>query len=178
MFELNKSDLSKSWKILRSIIGKDSSNKRNTSFYINNVTVSDSEDIANAFNDFFVSIGPKLANSITSTINPLSYIDYSLCSIVTMNITEIQVKTIILSLKNSIPGWDEIPAYLGKQCIDTFIRPLTCIINKSLHDGVFPSELKLARLVPIFKGGDSSNIGNYRPISVLSFFSKIFEKVM
>ena len=44
--------------------------------------------------------------------------------------------------------------------------------------GVFPSELKLAKVVPIFKSGDSSKITNYRPISVLSFFSKVFERVM
>ena len=45
-------------------------------------------------------------------------------------------------------------------------------------EGVFPSELKLARVIPLFKSGDSAQITNYRPISVLSFFSKIFERVM
>ena len=48
----------------------------------------------------------------------------------------------------------------------------------SLIEGVFPSELKLAKVVPIFKSGESDKVTNYRPISVLSFFSKIFEKTM
>ena len=52
------------------------------------------------------------------------------------------------------------------------------IIYESLKSGVFPSELKLARVVPIFKSGDPSLLTNYRPISVLSFFSKIFEKIV
>ena len=55
---------------------------------------------------------------------------------------------------------------------------LTHIINKSLREGVFPSELKLAKVVPIFKAGSSNKITNYRPISVLSFFFKVFEKII
>ena len=62
--------------------------------------------------------------------------------------------------------------------MEGFIEPITYLINESLTSGVFPSELKLARVVPIFKSGDPSLLTNYRPISVLSFFSKIFEKVV
>ena len=47
-----------------------------------------------------------------------------------------------------------------------------------MRSGVFPSELKLARVVPIFKAGDSSALSNYRPISVLTFFAKVFEKIV
>ena len=52
------------------------------------------------------------------------------------------------------------------------------MINESLKSGVFPSELKIARIIPIFKSGDPSLLNNYRPISVLSFFSKIFKKIV
>ena len=68
--------------------------------------------------------------------------------------------------------------FVGKPCVDAFIEPLTHLINLSLRSGVFPSELKLAKVVPIFKAGDTSAINNYRPISVLSFFSKVFEKIV
>ena len=71
--ELHKNDLSKSWKILRSIIGKESNNStRKLSFNINNTVVTDSEVIANEFNNFFVSIGPTLASNITCSKDPLT----------------------------------------------------------------------------------------------------------
>ena len=99
-------------------------------------------------------------------------------SIFIPDITTIEVMNVILLLKNSCAGWDDIPAYVMKRCINVYIEPLTHIIDKSMKEGVFPSELKLAKVVPIFKSGDSSKITNYRPISVLSFFSKVFERVM
>ena len=51
------------------------------------------------------------------------------------------------------------------------------LINKSIAQGVFPDKLKLAQVVPIFKAGDEQLVQNYRPISVLPFMSKIYEKI-
>ena len=65
-----------------------------------------------------------------------------------------------------------------KQCADKYIVPLTHIINVSITKGYFPEEFKLAKVLPIFKSGDDQNIQNYRPISILPFFSKIFEKII
>ena len=84
----------------------------------------------------------------------------------------------ILSLKNSIQGWDEFPTFIAKRSIDNYIIPLTHIINKCFSEGVFPSELKLTKVVPILKAGAPTKIINYNPISVLSFFSKVFEKII
>ena len=134
--------------------------------------------IADEFNNFFVSIGTQLANNISNTVSPLSYVHSVVNSIVISTITTLEVRNIILSTKNSSPGWDDIPACVAKKCIDHYIEPLTHIINNSIQEGVFPSELKLARVVPLFKSGDSNQITNFRPISVLTFFSKIFERVM
>ena len=78
-------------------------------------------------------------------------------------------------MKNSSPGYDEIPASILKQCIDTYIDPLTYLINLSINQGIFPSELKIAKVIPIYKSYDKQLVRNYRPISVLPFFSKIFE---
>ena len=52
------------------------------------------------------------------------------------------------------------------------------LVNSSIKQGIFPSELKIAKVFPIFKASDEQLITNYRPISVLNFFSKIFEKVV
>ena len=177
--ELHKNDLSKSWKILRLIIGKDANNsKRKLTFNINNTIVTDSEVIANEFNSFFVSIGPSLASNITCAKDPLTYVKGIANSIVVPNVICSDVRTVISSLKNSSPGFDGIPYFVANQCIDNFIEPLTYIINMSFMEGVFPSELKLAKVVPIFKSGDSTKMSNYRAISILSFFSKIFEKLV
>jgi hypothetical protein len=58
------------------------------------------------------------------------------------------------------------------------ISPLTHIINKALSMGTFPSRLKYAQINPIFKDGERTSIKNYLPISLLTSFSKIFEKVI
>ena len=57
-------------------------------------------------------------------------------------------------------------------------RPLTHFINLSIISGVFPDQLKIARVIPLFKSGDKSIFNNYRPVSVLPAFSKILEKVI
>ena len=108
----------------------------------------------------------------------MSYMNSVANSIFIPYITTLEVRNVILLMKNSSAGWDEIPAYVTKRCIYVYIERLTHIIDKSFNEGIFPSELKLAKVVPIFKSGDLSKITNYRPISVLSFFSKVFEKVI
>ena len=178
-YELNSGDMFKSWKVLKTILVLNSnSEKRQLCLTINNVAVTNSIDIANGFNDFFVSIGPELAKDIHSDINPLTYVNNVNNSIVIFDVSCDEVKNIIRSLKNSSAGHDEFPTFVGKLCVDSYIEPLTFLINYSLKTGVFPSELKLARMVPIFKAGDSSALTNYRPISVLTFFAKVFEKIV
>ena len=56
--------------------------------------------------------------------------------------------------------------------------PLTHIMNMSILHGVFPSELKIAKVIPLFKAGDKMVMSNYRPVSVLPLFSKILERLM
>ena len=97
----------------------------------------------NGFNNFFVSIGPKLANNLKSDIDPLSYVNYNINSIVVQEVSSNQVREVINSLNNSSPGHDELPSFVAKACIDEFIEPITHMINESLKSGVFPSELKL-----------------------------------
>ena len=81
-------------------------------------------------------------------------------------------------LKNSSPGWDNFQSNVIKDTSDLLLLPLTHLLNLSITQGVFPDELKIAKVIPIFIIGDSAQIGNYRPVSVLPFFSKVFERVM
>ena len=75
-YELNSSDMFKSWKVLKTILALNTnSEKRKLCLRINNVAVTNSKDIANGFNHFFVSIGPELAKGIHSDINPLTYVN-------------------------------------------------------------------------------------------------------
>jgi len=87
----------------------------------------------------------------------------------------------ILALINGLDstkscGHDDIPVRTLKLSKYLLAPLLSNVINASICDGVFPNNLKIAKAVPIFKSGDSETPANYRPISVLIYFSKIFEK--
>lgn len=85
---------------------------------------------------------------------------------------------IIQSLKTTnAVGHDQIPVKLLKYVRYQIADPLRHIINLSMTCGVFPSELRIATVHPIFKKGEKSEFGNYRPISILPSISKILEKV-
>ena len=113
------------------------------------------------FNNYFVSIGPKLASKISRDVNPISYAK-SINNIVIPNITCHKVYQVICSLKNSSAGWDDFPTFVLKKCSGSLLQPLTHLINCSLQSGIFPDELKLARVVPIFKAGDPAQVSSYR----------------
>ena len=83
-------------------------------FLIEDTLVIDSLDIANGFNNFFVSIGPKLAKDLTSHIDPLSYVNFNINSIVTTDISGNQIREVINSLNNSSAGHDELPPFVQR----------------------------------------------------------------
>ena len=93
-------------------------------------------------------------------------------------ISAAEIMTVIFTLNNSTAGHDGIPAFIMKQCINEYMTPLTYLINLSINEGVFPYELKIAKVIPIYKSDNEQSINNYRPISVLPYYSKIFEKVI
>ena len=85
-------------------------------------------------------------------------------------------KEIVKSLSNKSTSDTAIIAL--KYVSTSLSGTLSSIINASFSQGVFPEELKLAKVIPIHKSGKKTDVSNYRPISLLSAFSKVFEKVM
>jgi hypothetical protein len=94
-------------------------------------------------------------------------------------VTETEIVSIInnLKLKNS-SGYDDITNKIMKSCRQQISKPLTYVINKSLSTGVYPERLKYAIINPIHKKGNKTLISNYRPISLVTGFAKVFETVI
>ncbi len=142
----------------------------------------------NRFNRYFANVGKEtfeksrqnLLNhdtepifNVYDTINPT-------CNMFRPQPTD--SRTIILVLKqlknSSAHGSDGIPTRFLKESLPVIITYLTCIINTSIVTGTFPSPWKHSVVVPIFKGGDTSDPKDFRPISLLPIISKILEKVV
>jgi len=90
-----------------------------------------------------------------------------------------EIYRIIVNLKNNkSPGADNIGSKILKEVVDDITCPLSHMFNLSFVTGIVPHSLKLAKVIPVYKKGDRSDPGNYRPISLLSVFDKILEKLM
>ena len=98
-------------------------------------------------------------------------------SLLLYRIKQEEIKDAIFQLKNSnSSGHDEITSKFVKLSSEILIPALEKVLNLSISSGIYPSNLKIAKVIPIYKTGDSKSINNYRPISVLSTLNKIFEK--
>jgi hypothetical protein len=81
-----------------------------------------------------------------------------------------EISDIIKSLNDSAAGPDGISSEIIKQSLQYIAPPLTHIVNLSLQQGVFPDEMKVAKVIPLFKSGDKTSVNNFRPISLLPVF--------
>ena len=113
-----------------------------------------------------------------SNENPTQYISSSsINSFVKENVTEAQVSNFFKTLdtnKSSIG----IPNNLIKIAAEPLSVPFTQIYNQSIETGIVPNILKVSQVIPVYKNGYATYPANYRPISTLSFFSKVFEKLI
>ena len=111
--------------------------------------------------------------------NVKSYLDKRQIQSIFLNpVSENEIVNIINQLPVTSAGYDNIPSKLLKLTIEHIRKPLCKIFNASLSICYFPNLLKIARVVPIFKSGNSKTISIYRPISLLTYIFKIIEKVM
>ena len=182
-FEVNKSKSKSIWKGIRSIVNINSNSRRDIKLLNEDGKfITDSKKIANTFNKYFVNIGPEIDKGIPKSDH--NYRDY--LSSIKVNITFFMSPTkpeevfdIITSLDiNKSTGPNSIPVYVLKVFNNFFSDKLSKIINISFLTGVFPDLCKIAKVIPIFKKDNQLLCGNYRPISLLPVFSKIFEKII
>ena len=134
--------------------------------------------ICEAFNEHFASVGKRINDSFSNMGAGGSLEGSVPNSIFISDVSENEVKNIILSMKDKPCHTSVIPNQIFKSIINIITPILTKIVNKSFTTGIFPQSLKLARVVPIFKSGDKKDMNNYRPISVLPILSKLFERAM
>ena len=180
MLKEHRSNIKRCWQIIKLIINKNKNISVNKRFKHNGKIVEDGKEIADIFNNFFVNVGSTLAKAIPQVSkSPIEYIKENLENCFYIRpVTEIEIVDIISDFKDSAAGWDELKPSLIKG-IKQFIKvPLRHICNLSFSAGVFPWELKIANVVPIFKSGDDMLFSNYRPVSVLPVFSKVIERLM
>ena len=86
----------------------------------------------------------------------------------------------IMLKSNKTPGYGDISYNVikKKKCFESLCESLKYLFNLSIEKGVFPDDLKIAQVIPIYKGEDSSDISNYRAILVFTCFSKALERIM
>ena len=180
LLEANKNNLKKTWSIIRSVINNCKPSKLNESFIYNGSAITDKNDVSNKFNDYFVNVGKTLAAQIpTSGPSFHRYLPEANKECIFLTPTDDrEIRNIILNIRNSAPGYDGISSKCINPIIDTLVTPLTYITNLSLTEGVFPCELKIAQVLPLYKNNDPMLFNNYRPVSLLPFFSKVFERLM
>ena len=182
-FTKYQNDIKNTWRTVKGIIGSsEQTDFTPRQFIIGNVPCSDSKMIANEFNRYFTSIGPSLASTITPPANKTfrdTLVKKITSSFELHTVTEDHVLKIIDTLKNKTScGTDQLSNNLLKYIKYEVCKPLTLIINQCMTAGIFPDEMKIAKVLPIFKKGDDSLFGNYRPVSLLPSVSKVFERII
>ena len=175
-FKSSQQDLKKTWKLINGLLGRKRSNK---------LLVFPNSDAAHNFNAYFVNVANDLVvktyGSNDANLNDSDFKKYlpkspdeELCD---ANFTSEDISEIISKLNNS-KGTYFAPRIL--KILNPTLSPILAkLFNRCLECGYFPDELKVAKIIPLYKNKGSINeVSNYRPISMLSVFSKIFEKLI
>ena len=181
----NKGNSKKLWSTINNII----SNKKRQEKQIQKLLKSDGDEtldpyeICNELNTTFVQMADKLMESNQRSSKPkktkIDHITSSNKSFFLKPMTENDMKKMISNLNSAKSTRSDTPAIkfikIGQEVIVPYV---VYIFNKCITEGHFPTSLKIAEVVPIFKSGGKTISTNYRPISLLSAFSKLFEQYM
>lgn len=171
------------WDILNSVIQNRSTRPNYPEhFNVNNAKEDNMREIANNFNNFFIKVGPDLASGIPDSSLHWDHFDKdgdrNPNSMFLTPVKETEIRHLISKcVAKTSTDVNDLDMKLIKAVADEIIRPLTFICNMSFQTGVFPTKMKTAKVVPLFKSGDMHEFTNYRPVSILPQLSKILEKL-
>ena len=182
-FDEHSDNSRKKWQMINKLL-----NRRKGRVQINKLTDSKGnitnkpQEISEKFNEYFCNIASNLKTKIDTPTSSCDYMQYLKNpvpnSIVTLNVLNHEIKDIIRNLKNKSTRDTKISVLKLASENKSFVEVLTKTVEASFVQGIFPESLKLAQVVPIHKEGAKTDVANYRPISLLSTFSKIYEKIM
>ena len=180
-FDKARGNSRETWKIINDIRGKHKTTIK-PSFIVDGTVIEERRVIANSFNKYFTSIASKLNECDTGIpIVPITnYTDYIKNSIESsIHLADCSIEE-INDIINKLSGnkSSDISITLLKRCTHIISPILHKFLNIFLSSGIFPEILKTSIVSPVYKKGNPQLFENYRPISTLPIFSKIFEKII
>ena len=178
--KLYKKNTKKLWEIINNSMGK-LSNKNCiiNSLRVENVTVTDPQDIANELCNHYSTVGKKLSSKIRTPKSHNSKISMNSKSLFMSPTTRDEILLLIDKLPSKRSSdYDNLDNVLLKQLKFEIATPLEIVFNKSLEMGIFPCLMKNAEVIPLYKNKEKDLCINYRPISLLMTMSKLLEKIV
>ena len=139
-------------------------------------------EIANGFCDFYCKVGPELAAKIWLD-DSAGYLNYMGTRVneelIWRPATAREVEDLCQGLDSSKGmGWDGVSPRIIKAVARELSGSLSRLYNCCMREGFYPSDFKVARVVPVFKAEDPTQFSNYRPVSVLPVLSQVFERLL
>jgi hypothetical protein len=170
------------WHVINKELGKSSINNKNIELSWGKNKISNPRVIAELFNSYFVETVEKLTdqNSRTQATYNMMNLKINTCpqTVFIHPVLENEIEKVVKNLKGKCSsGFDNVTDSMVKKCIQFIKKPLADICNASFASRIFPDRLKIAKLKPLYKKGNTGEAQNYRPISLLSVFFKYYRKV-
>lgn len=161
------------WKFVK--LAKSNSCNIPDDMYLQSKKAHGGKEISELFAHYFCSIFNK--DGPTSNVISNGVASHTFVGSTTLSENDIFKSLKLLNIDKG-PGPDLIPPLFLRTCATQLVKPLHIIFNNSLNEGTFPAKWKLAHVTPILKKGDQCDVANYRPISILSAFGKLFESLV
>lgn len=164
------------WRVINNTIGNIEKKHDIKEVIEKGHNISNGTEIANSFNNYFIKM-TNVDNSLTQA-NPAAYIHSNIHSMFLEPTNNIEVLKIIMSLRNTNSvGYDLLSTGILKQVAQVIAHPIAHIANLSLEQGIFPERLKCSIVKPLYKKGATTDLNNYRPVTLIPILSKVLEKI-